>query len=100
MAGDEEVVRCFDCESLACLCEFKAHENRYLPVFSVCMCGECYTRTGNSLRKQSALITAAQTIRSVYAACCCIPELHDTEVMAVVKTDHWDFSLKPVRLGA
>lgn len=29
MAGDEEVVRFFDCDSLMCLSEFKAHENRY-----------------------------------------------------------------------
>ncbi|KAI5932051.1 p21-activated protein kinase-interacting protein 1 [Manis javanica] len=28
VTGDEEVVRFFDCESLVCLCEFKAHENR------------------------------------------------------------------------
>ncbi|XP_013006803.2 p21-activated protein kinase-interacting protein 1 isoform X1 [Cavia porcellus] len=34
VAGDEEVVRCFDCESLACLCEFKAHENRVKDMFS------------------------------------------------------------------
>lgn len=29
VAGDEEVVRFFDCDSLTCLSEFKAHENRY-----------------------------------------------------------------------
>ncbi|XP_078225044.1 p21-activated protein kinase-interacting protein 1-like isoform X5 [Callithrix jacchus] len=29
VAGDEEVIRFFDCDSLVCLCEFKAHENRY-----------------------------------------------------------------------
>lgn len=29
VAGDEEVVRFFDCDSLMCLSEFKAHENRY-----------------------------------------------------------------------
>ncbi|XP_006900324.1 PREDICTED: p21-activated protein kinase-interacting protein 1-like [Elephantulus edwardii] len=28
VAGDEEVIRFFDCDSLICLCEFKAHENR------------------------------------------------------------------------
>ncbi|XP_006141266.1 p21-activated protein kinase-interacting protein 1 isoform X2 [Tupaia chinensis] len=28
VAGDEEVVRLFDCDSQLCLCEFKAHENR------------------------------------------------------------------------
>lgn len=28
VAGDEEVVRIFDCDSLECLCEFRAHENR------------------------------------------------------------------------
>ncbi|XP_037374753.1 p21-activated protein kinase-interacting protein 1 isoform X2 [Talpa occidentalis] len=28
VAGDEEVVRLFDCDSHTCLCEFKAHENR------------------------------------------------------------------------
>ncbi|XP_078224833.1 p21-activated protein kinase-interacting protein 1 isoform X2 [Callithrix jacchus] len=28
VAGDEEVIRFFDCDSLVCLCEFKAHENR------------------------------------------------------------------------
>ncbi|XP_006864188.1 PREDICTED: p21-activated protein kinase-interacting protein 1 [Chrysochloris asiatica] len=28
VAGDEEVVRLFDCDSLVCLCDFKAHENR------------------------------------------------------------------------
>ncbi|XP_008561405.1 PREDICTED: p21-activated protein kinase-interacting protein 1 isoform X3 [Galeopterus variegatus] len=34
VAGDEEVVRFFDCDSLVCLCEFKAHENRVKDVFS------------------------------------------------------------------
>ena len=33
MAGDEEVVRFFDCDSLTCLSEFKAHENRYFFCF-------------------------------------------------------------------
>lgn len=33
MAGDEEVVRFFDCDSLTCLSEFKAHENRYFFFF-------------------------------------------------------------------
>lgn len=28
VAGDEEVVRFFDCDSLMCLCELRAHENR------------------------------------------------------------------------
>lgn len=30
IAGDDEVVRLYNCESQKCLCEFKAHENRYL----------------------------------------------------------------------
>nr|XP_035926984.1 p21-activated protein kinase-interacting protein 1 [Halichoerus grypus] len=34
VAGDEEVVRFFDCDSLMCLCEFKAHENRIKDMFS------------------------------------------------------------------
>ncbi|XP_008691043.1 p21-activated protein kinase-interacting protein 1 [Ursus maritimus] len=34
VAGDEEVVRVFDCDSLMCLCEFKAHENRVKDMFS------------------------------------------------------------------
>uniref|UniRef100_A0A8D0MGU5 p21-activated protein kinase-interacting protein 1 n=1 Tax=Sus scrofa TaxID=9823 RepID=A0A8D0MGU5_PIG len=34
VAGDEEVVRFFDCDSLTCLSEFKAHENRVKDVFS------------------------------------------------------------------
>lgn len=34
VAGDEEVVRFFDCESLVCLCEFRAHENRVKDMFS------------------------------------------------------------------
>lgn len=38
MTGDEEVVRFFDCESLVCLCEFKAHENRYFFCQSLCVC--------------------------------------------------------------
>lgn len=39
MAGDEEVVRFFDTDSLMCICEFKAHENRYYFLNqSVCMC--------------------------------------------------------------
>ncbi|MGH0131643.1 UNVERIFIED_CONTAM: hypothetical protein FKN15_056725 [Acipenser sinensis] len=29
VAGDEETVRLYDTDSLKCLCEFKAHENRY-----------------------------------------------------------------------
>ncbi|XP_036303563.1 p21-activated protein kinase-interacting protein 1 isoform X1 [Pipistrellus kuhlii] len=34
VAGDEEVVRFFDTDSLTCLCEFKAHENRVKDLFS------------------------------------------------------------------
>ncbi|XP_076999765.1 p21-activated protein kinase-interacting protein 1 [Tamandua tetradactyla] len=34
VAGDEEVVRFFDCDSLTCLCEFKAHENRVKDILS------------------------------------------------------------------
>ncbi|XP_023368051.1 p21-activated protein kinase-interacting protein 1, partial [Otolemur garnettii] len=34
VAGDEEVVRFIDCNSLVCLCEFKAHENRVKDIFS------------------------------------------------------------------
>ncbi|KAF5925047.1 p21-activated protein kinase-interacting protein 1 isoform X1 [Diceros bicornis minor] len=34
VAGDEEVVKFFDCDSLMCLCEFKAHENRVKDIFS------------------------------------------------------------------
>ncbi|XP_046496522.1 p21-activated protein kinase-interacting protein 1 isoform X1 [Equus quagga] len=34
VAGDEEVVRFFDCDSLTCLCQFKAHENRVKDMFS------------------------------------------------------------------
>lgn len=34
VAGDEEVVRFFDTDSLMCLCEFKAHENRVKDLFS------------------------------------------------------------------
>uniref|UniRef100_A0A8C8TWZ8 p21-activated protein kinase-interacting protein 1 n=1 Tax=Peromyscus maniculatus bairdii TaxID=230844 RepID=A0A8C8TWZ8_PERMB len=34
VAGDEEVVRFFDCNSLVCLCEFKAHENRVKDILS------------------------------------------------------------------
>ncbi|XP_004403770.1 PREDICTED: p21-activated protein kinase-interacting protein 1 [Odobenus rosmarus divergens] len=34
VAGDEEVVRFFDCDSLICLCEFKAHENRIKDMLS------------------------------------------------------------------
>ncbi|XP_017746645.1 p21-activated protein kinase-interacting protein 1 isoform X1 [Rhinopithecus roxellana] len=34
VAGDEEVIRFFDCDSLVCLCEFKAHENRIKDMFS------------------------------------------------------------------
>ncbi|XP_025300426.2 p21-activated protein kinase-interacting protein 1 isoform X2 [Canis lupus dingo] len=34
VAGDEEVVRFFDCDSLTCVCEFKAHENRVKDILS------------------------------------------------------------------
>ncbi|XP_029799576.1 p21-activated protein kinase-interacting protein 1 [Suricata suricatta] len=34
VAGDEEVVRFFDCDSLTRLCEFKAHDNRIKDMFS------------------------------------------------------------------
>nr|XP_019607903.1 PREDICTED: p21-activated protein kinase-interacting protein 1 isoform X1 [Rhinolophus sinicus] len=34
VAGDEEVVRFFDTDSLTCLCEFKAHDNRVKDMFS------------------------------------------------------------------
>lgn len=34
VAGDEEVVRFFDCDSLECLCKFKAHENRVKDILS------------------------------------------------------------------
>ncbi|KAM9233339.1 p21-activated protein kinase-interacting protein 1 isoform 2-T2 [Dugong dugon] len=34
VAGDEEVVRFFNCDSLMCLCEFKAHENRVKDILS------------------------------------------------------------------
>ncbi|KAM5323923.1 p21-activated protein kinase-interacting protein 1 isoform 3-T3 [Glossophaga mutica] len=34
VGGDEEVVRFFDTDSLMCLCEFKAHENRVKDLFS------------------------------------------------------------------
>ncbi|XP_077209354.1 p21-activated protein kinase-interacting protein 1 [Paroedura picta] len=34
VAGDEEFLRLFDCESQECLCEFKAHENRIKDIYS------------------------------------------------------------------
>ncbi|KAL6070776.1 hypothetical protein STEG23_029322 [Scotinomys teguina] len=34
VAGDEDVVRFFNCDSLVCLSEFKAHENRVKDIFS------------------------------------------------------------------
>ncbi|XP_074843760.1 p21-activated protein kinase-interacting protein 1 isoform X2 [Carettochelys insculpta] len=34
VAGDDEVVRLYDCCSQKCLCEFKAHENRIKDVYS------------------------------------------------------------------
>ncbi|XP_054840478.1 p21-activated protein kinase-interacting protein 1 isoform X2 [Eublepharis macularius] len=34
IAGDEEFVRLFDCESQNCLCEYKAHENRIKDIHS------------------------------------------------------------------
>ncbi|XP_041101114.1 p21-activated protein kinase-interacting protein 1-like [Polyodon spathula] len=35
VAGDEETVRLYDTDSLKCLCEFKAHENRVKAICSV-----------------------------------------------------------------
>lgn len=29
IAGDDEILRFYSCDSQKCLCEFKAHENRY-----------------------------------------------------------------------
>lgn len=29
IAGDDEIIRFYSCDSQKCLCEFKAHENRY-----------------------------------------------------------------------
>lgn len=29
IAGDDEMIRFYSCDSQKCLCEFKAHENRY-----------------------------------------------------------------------
>ncbi|XP_063154984.1 p21-activated protein kinase-interacting protein 1 [Candoia aspera] len=34
IAGDEEFIRLFDCESEKCLCEFKAHENRIKALYN------------------------------------------------------------------
>ncbi|XP_019399027.1 PREDICTED: p21-activated protein kinase-interacting protein 1 [Crocodylus porosus] len=34
IAGDDEVVRLYNCESQKCLCEFKAHENRIKDIYS------------------------------------------------------------------
>ncbi|XP_061448223.1 p21-activated protein kinase-interacting protein 1 isoform X2 [Rhineura floridana] len=34
IAGDEEFVQLFDCDSQKCLCEFKAHENRIKEIYS------------------------------------------------------------------
>ena len=52
MAGDEEVVRFFDCDSLTCLSEFKAHENRYF--FSLFPVGS-RLKVGLRLRGQAGL---------------------------------------------
>ncbi|MGH0151200.1 UNVERIFIED_CONTAM: hypothetical protein FKN15_024242 [Acipenser sinensis] len=35
VAGDEETVRLYDTDSLKCLCEFKAHENRVKAIYSI-----------------------------------------------------------------
>uniref|UniRef100_K7F8Y8 PAK1 interacting protein 1 n=1 Tax=Pelodiscus sinensis TaxID=13735 RepID=K7F8Y8_PELSI len=34
IAGDDEIVRLYDCDSQKCLCEFKAHENRIKDIYS------------------------------------------------------------------
>ncbi|XP_043362934.1 p21-activated protein kinase-interacting protein 1 isoform X2 [Dermochelys coriacea] len=34
IAGDDEVIRLYDCDSQKCLCEFKAHENRIKDIYS------------------------------------------------------------------
>ncbi|NWI08242.1 PK1IP protein, partial [Crypturellus soui] len=34
IAGDDEIVRLFNCDSQKCLCEFKAHENRIKDIYS------------------------------------------------------------------
>ncbi|NXA46974.1 PK1IP protein, partial [Nothocercus julius] len=34
VAGDDEVIRLFNCDSQKCLCEFKAHENRIKDIYS------------------------------------------------------------------
>ncbi|XP_033915141.2 p21-activated protein kinase-interacting protein 1-like isoform X1 [Acipenser ruthenus] len=35
VAGDEETVKLYDTDSLKCLCEFKAHENRVKAIYSI-----------------------------------------------------------------
>ncbi|XP_070603373.1 p21-activated protein kinase-interacting protein 1 isoform X2 [Erythrolamprus reginae] len=39
IAGDEEFIRLFDCETQKCLCEFKAHENRIKALYNFKMEG-------------------------------------------------------------
>ncbi|NWY01144.1 PK1IP protein, partial [Nothoprocta ornata] len=34
IAGDDEIIRLFNCDSQKCLCEFKAHENRIKDIYS------------------------------------------------------------------
>ncbi|XP_039378871.1 p21-activated protein kinase-interacting protein 1 isoform X1 [Mauremys reevesii] len=34
IAGDDEVIRLYNCDSQKCLCEFKAHENRIKDIYS------------------------------------------------------------------
>ncbi|XP_068016895.1 p21-activated protein kinase-interacting protein 1 isoform X1 [Melanerpes formicivorus] len=34
IAGDDEIVRLYNCDSQKCLCEFKAHENRIKDIYS------------------------------------------------------------------
>lgn len=36
IAGDDEMIRFYSCDSQKCLCEFKAHENRYF-IFIYCL---------------------------------------------------------------
>ena len=49
MAGDEEVVRFFDCDSLTCLSEFKSNENRYFFFFFFLHTNLCVLVCGGSL---------------------------------------------------
>nr|XP_060630820.1 p21-activated protein kinase-interacting protein 1 isoform X1 [Anolis sagrei ordinatus] len=48
IAGDDEFVRLFDCESQKCLCEFKAHENRIKEISSFEREGVCVLVTASS----------------------------------------------------